>query len=187
VGTWAVGNQDRKLWSHTSSNTAYCEIPHKEGSIKVTYYNSWSFRPCILSDRRNQRNCKLLRKPVHLTRIVWHRPWTTGGGSSPSSADYRRRKSLSYISTMRRLKRNTFPKIRKGLQYWWYWWCLKHLPRRSLVHITHLFNYCRRLCQIPGILEGSEIITLPKPIRTRNFPQNLRPISLRSTNYENTS
>jgi hypothetical protein len=47
--------------------------------------------------------------------------------------------------------------------------CLRHLPRRPLVHLTHLLNHCLRLSHYP------------KPEKDPKFPQNLRPISLLST------
>jgi hypothetical protein len=59
--------------------------------------------------------------------------------------------------------------------------CLRHLPRRSLVHITHLFNHCLRLCHFPPPWKEAKIIALPKPGKNTKFPQNLRPISLLST------
>jgi hypothetical protein len=46
--------------------------------------------------------------------------------------------------------------------------CLRHLPRRPLVHLTHLINHCILLSHFPPVLEGKD----PK------FPQNLHPISL---------
>jgi hypothetical protein len=59
--------------------------------------------------------------------------------------------------------------------------CLKHLPRRPLVHLTHLFNHCLRLSYFPSSWKEAKIITLPKPGKDPKFPQNLRPISLLPT------
>jgi hypothetical protein len=59
--------------------------------------------------------------------------------------------------------------------------CLRHLPRRPLVHLTHLFNHCLRLSHFPNPWKEAKVITLPKPGKDPKFPQNLRPISLLST------
>jgi hypothetical protein len=59
--------------------------------------------------------------------------------------------------------------------------CLRHLPRRPLVHLTHLFNHCLRLSYFPSSWKEAKIITLPKPGKDPKFPQNLRPISLLPT------
>jgi hypothetical protein len=59
--------------------------------------------------------------------------------------------------------------------------CLRHLPRRHLVHLTRLFNHCLRLSYFPNAWKEAKIITLPKPGKDPKFPQNLRPISLLST------
>jgi hypothetical protein len=53
--------------------------------------------------------------------------------------------------------------------------CLRHLPRRPLVHLTHLFSH------FPGPWKESIIINLIQFGKEPNFPQNLRPISLLST------
>jgi hypothetical protein len=58
---------------------------------------------------------------------------------------------------------------------------LRHLPKRPLVHLTHLFNYCLRLSHFPKSWKVVKVITLPKPGKDPKFPQNLRPISLLST------
>jgi hypothetical protein len=59
--------------------------------------------------------------------------------------------------------------------------CLRRLPRRPLVHLTHLFNHCLRLSHFPKSWKEAKIITLPKPDKGPKFLQNLRPISLLST------
>jgi hypothetical protein len=59
--------------------------------------------------------------------------------------------------------------------------CLRHLPRRPLVHLTHLFNHCIRLSHFPVSWKEAKAITLLKPGKDPKFPQNLRPISLLST------
>jgi hypothetical protein len=59
--------------------------------------------------------------------------------------------------------------------------CLRHLPRRKLVHLTHFYNHCLRLSYFPNAWKEAKIITLPKPGKDPKFPQNLRPISLLST------
>jgi hypothetical protein len=59
--------------------------------------------------------------------------------------------------------------------------CLRHLPRRPLVHLTHLINHCLRLSYFPNIWKEAKVITIPKPGKDPKFPQNLRPISLLST------
>jgi hypothetical protein len=62
--------------------------------------------------------------------------------------------------------------------------CLRKLPRRSLVHLTHPINYCLRLSHFPTPWKDAKIITLPKPRKDSKFPHNLRPITCpRRTNY----
>jgi hypothetical protein len=46
--------------------------------------------------------------------------------------------------------------------------CLRHLPRRPLVHVTHLFNHCLRLPHFPNPWKEAKIITLLKPGKTLN-------------------
>jgi hypothetical protein len=58
--------------------------------------------------------------------------------------------------------------------------CLRYLPRRPLVHRTHLFNHCIPLSHFPVSWKEAKAITLPKPVKDPEFPQNLRPISLLS-------
>jgi hypothetical protein len=64
-----------------------------------------------------------------------------------------------------------------GIPNEWLW----HLPRRPLVHFTHLFNHCLQLDHFPVPWKEAEIITLLKPSKDPKFLRNLRPISLLST------
>jgi hypothetical protein len=57
---------------------------------------------------------------------------------------------------------------------------LRRLPRSTLVHLTHLFIHCLRLGHFLAPWKREKIITLPKPNKDPQFPQNLRPISLLS-------
>jgi hypothetical protein len=59
--------------------------------------------------------------------------------------------------------------------------CLRHLPRRPLVYLTHIINYWIRLSHFPNSWKKAKVITLPKSGKDPKFPPNLRPISLLST------
>jgi hypothetical protein len=54
------------------------------------------------------------------------------------------------------------------------------IPRRPLVHLTHLINHCIRLSRFPTSWKEAKVVALPKPGKDPKFPQNLRPISLLS-------
>jgi hypothetical protein len=59
--------------------------------------------------------------------------------------------------------------------------CLRHLPRRPLVQLTHIFNHCLRLSYFPNDRKEAKVITLPKPDKDPKFSLNLRPIRPLST------
>jgi hypothetical protein len=59
--------------------------------------------------------------------------------------------------------------------------CLRHLPKRPLVHLTHLINHCLWISHFPTPWTDAKIITLPKPGKDPTFPKNIRPISFLST------
>jgi hypothetical protein len=59
--------------------------------------------------------------------------------------------------------------------------CLRHLPRRPLVHLTHLINHCIQLSHFPSSWKEAKVVALPKPGKDPKFPQNLRLISLLSS------
>jgi hypothetical protein len=59
--------------------------------------------------------------------------------------------------------------------------CLRQLPRRPLVHLTHLINHCIRLSHFPKPSKEAKNITLPKHGKDQKFTNNLRAISLLST------
>jgi hypothetical protein len=56
--------------------------------------------------------------------------------------------------------------------------CLRHFPRRPLVHLTHLINHCIRLSHFPTSWKESKVVALPKPGKDPTIPPNLRSISL---------
>jgi hypothetical protein len=58
---------------------------------------------------------------------------------------------------------------------------LRHLPRRPLVHLTHLFNHCLRLGHFPASWKEAKIITLLEPGKYPKFHPNVRQISLLSS------
>jgi hypothetical protein len=59
--------------------------------------------------------------------------------------------------------------------------CLRHLPRRTVVHLSHLFKHCLQLSHFSKPWKEAKVLTLPKLCKDPKFPQNLRPISLVST------
>jgi hypothetical protein len=56
--------------------------------------------------------------------------------------------------------------------------CLRHLPRRPLVHLTHLINHSFRLSHFPASLKEAKEVASLKPGKDPKIPENLRPISL---------
>jgi hypothetical protein len=58
--------------------------------------------------------------------------------------------------------------------------CLRHISRKPLAYLTHLFNHCLRLSPFPKPWKEAKVITLQKPGKNPKFPPNLRPISLLS-------
>jgi hypothetical protein len=59
--------------------------------------------------------------------------------------------------------------------------CLRHLPKRPLVHLTHFFNHCLGISHFQRSWKDAKIMTLPKPGKDPTFSKNLRPISLLPT------
>jgi hypothetical protein len=58
---------------------------------------------------------------------------------------------------------------------------LWHLPRKPLVHLTHLFNHCLCLGHFLAPWKEAKIIILLKPGKDPKFPPNLHLLSLLST------
>jgi hypothetical protein len=56
--------------------------------------------------------------------------------------------------------------------------CLRHLPRRPLVHLTHLINHCIQLSHFPTSWKEAKVVALLKPGKNSKIPQNVRSISL---------
>jgi hypothetical protein len=59
--------------------------------------------------------------------------------------------------------------------------CLRQLPRRPFVHLTHLTDHCLHISHFPMPWKDAKIITLPKQGKDSKFSQNLQHISLLST------
>jgi hypothetical protein len=113
--------------------------------------------------------------------ILWRTPWKAGGKYGPRYTRNWGHSPLRKTQTMWLEKINSL-KLKKacridGIPNE----CLRYLPRRTLVHLTHLYNHCLRLSYFPNSWKEAKIITLPKPGKDPKFPQNLRPISLLST------
>jgi hypothetical protein len=51
--------------------------------------------------------------------------------------------------------------------------CLRNLPGRPLVHLTHLFNRCLRLGHVPEPWKDAKFITLLKPGKYPKSPPKL--------------
>lgn len=58
---------------------------------------------------------------------------------------------------------------------------LKHLSKKCLVFLSHLFNNCFEICYFPQEWKISQIVALPKPNKNHSDPSNYRPISLLSS------
>lgn len=58
--------------------------------------------------------------------------------------------------------------------------CLKFLPRKALIKLTHIYNACLKFRYFPKQWKEAKIITIPKQGTDPSLPQNLRPISLLS-------
>jgi hypothetical protein len=123
-----------------------------------------------------------MRKPMWLRsvqKIISHLiTCASGGDFSPSSARICRRHPVGEIRPHDIHKRANSLKLRKacglsGIPNE----CLRHLPGRPLVHLTHLYNRCFRLSHYPKLGREAKFITLPKPSKDRKFSHNLSPIS----------
>ncbi|KAL4143116.1 hypothetical protein QTP88_005482 [Uroleucon formosanum] len=55
---------------------------------------------------------------------------------------------------------------------------LQHLPKKSIVLLTHIFNSMLRMSYFPSIWKLSVIILIHKPNKPKNEPSSYRPISL---------
>jgi hypothetical protein len=112
---------------------------------------------------------------------VWRKPWATGGDYCPSCARICRGHRLGKSKTLWHTKINIFIEIENGVSTWCIPnECLMHLPRRPLVHLTHLFNHCLRLTHFPKPWKEAKFVTFLKRGMDPKFPQNLCTSSLLS-------
>jgi hypothetical protein len=159
----------------------YCEVSYEQGWTKGTNCHSWSFRPKMLPVRESQRNCCLENEftPHDLCDYNHERRVKARVQALLQTVDN---------SLPERVRPCDIQKLINSLKLRKPCWidgipneCLRHLPRRPLVYLTHLFNRCIRLSHFPNSWKEAKVITLPKPGKDPKFPQNLRPISLLST------
>jgi hypothetical protein len=151
---------------------AYCEIPHKDRWSKGNNWNSWYFRPSILCKRKSQCNCKLIRKPVHAAQScdtdnegrveARVQALLTTVDENPS-VKFRPCDVWKEIRSLKLEKACGIDDIPN--EY------LRHLPRRALVHITHLFNHCLRPCHFPALWKEAKSLLCQSPARTQNSPK----------------
>ncbi|KAJ4425423.1 hypothetical protein ANN_28038 [Periplaneta americana] len=59
--------------------------------------------------------------------------------------------------------------------------CLRDLPRNALTHLTKIYNSALKLQTFPQLWKTVNIISIPKPRKNPQLPQNRRPISLLRT------
>lgn len=55
---------------------------------------------------------------------------------------------------------------------------LKHLPRKAIIYMNHIFNACLQQAYFPCGWKHAKVIALPKPNKNLTDAQNFRPISL---------
>ena len=58
---------------------------------------------------------------------------------------------------------------------------LRHVSRKALTHLTHLFNHLLRLGYFPTNWKRAKVVPIPKPNKPGTDPNSYRPISLLST------
>ncbi|GJQ65109.1 hypothetical protein Trydic_g7254 [Trypoxylus dichotomus] len=55
---------------------------------------------------------------------------------------------------------------------------LKHAPKKFVMHMTNICNAMLRLRHFPSQWKLADVVMIPKPGQSHNWPQNYRPISL---------
>jgi hypothetical protein len=150
-----------KIWSwvpeglnaKTGWLTVSCKVTLTLTLAGWTNWYSWSFRPQISPIRETQRDCRLDVKTVRTDR---------GWEYISSSARSHRKQSPRRNWAPWHPKLINTPKLSMahgtdGIPQQ----CLSHLSRRSLVHITHLFNRCFRMSHFTQPWKEANVITLP--------------------------
>jgi hypothetical protein len=97
----------------------------------------------ISSIRESQCNCWVFGNAIFTTWFVWRKPWTASGGCSPSLHETVDNGPPVRTRPCDLQKLINSLKLRKACGiYGTPNECLRHLPRRPLVHLTHLINHC---------------------------------------------
>jgi hypothetical protein len=158
-----MGNKVGKLCGHTSSSMAYCEIPLKKGvdqrqHLQVMVPQAPYFAHILAHFLENQSRA----------HDVSNLPQKTCGGSSREAllatvdedicANFRPCDVSEEIQFLKFGKARGFDGVPKE--------CLRHLPRRSLVHLKHFIQSLTLPWSLPGTLEGRKNCN-PNAIRQR--------------------
>jgi hypothetical protein len=137
--TWSVGKQNRQLLCHTSIHLDYCKIPYERSWKKGTNGNLWSFKSSISSERNPRPLSKVWKVSLQLMT------WTKTINSWWRLAF----KLCSILQTVILLQKQDYVTYTNSENLKWKNWGInditnewfRYLPRRTLVHLTRLFNH----------------------------------------------
>jgi hypothetical protein len=145
---------------------AYCKVPHKQGWTKVTNWYSWylglNFHPlekanAIADCLENQVAPHDLCDENHKHRVeaivqslLETRNWPQW------------KKLINFLKLRKVWGIDGIPNE-----------CLRHLPRRSLVHLTHLINHCIRPSHFSTSWKKRKWQHCQDQVRTLNSPKSM--------------
>jgi hypothetical protein len=139
-----VGNRSRELWGHTSGPEAYCEIAYEKAPTALHGPSGITYDLC---DKNHEQQVET-RVQALLASVD-----TPLGKVRPCDIH----KLANSLKLREACGLDGIPDK-----------CLRHLLRRPLVHLTHLFNHCFWLSHFPKTWKEEKVITYWNLVRTRN-------------------